>query len=196
MSAGTSDDTAVQAAFAAVPRRGFLPDHQQRFADLDRPLPLGLGQTSSQPTTVRQMLALADVRTGQRVLDVGAGSGWTTSLLAHLVGPTGEVVGVELEPDLARWGAENVGRTAMPWASVRPAVPGVLGVPDLAPYDRVLVSADADRLPDELVRQLGPEGVMVVPVRSRMLVVRPGPGGRVDVARHGRYSFVPLRRER
>jgi len=64
------------------------------------------------------MLALLDVRPGQRVLDVGAGSGWTTALLARLVGPTGRVVGVELEPRLAEWGAQNLARAGMPWASL------------------------------------------------------------------------------
>ena len=77
---------AVDAAFLAVPRTGFLPRSQRRRADFDGPLTIGHGQTNSQPRTVDAMLRLLDVRPGQRVLDVGSGSGWSTALLAHLTG--------------------------------------------------------------------------------------------------------------
>ena len=149
----------VDAAFEATPRRGFLPRRARRRASYDGPLPLAAGQTNSQPRTVEDMLRLLDVRPGQRVLDVGAGSGWTTALLAHLVGPTGTVVGVELEPELVAFGSDNLARTARPWASIRLATPGVLGDPHAAPYDRVLVSAMADSLPSTLVDQLADDGV-------------------------------------
>lgn len=180
-------------AFAALPRAQFLPEDQRPYAAQDRPLPIGEGQTSSQPSTVRAMLALLDVRPGQRVLDVGAGSGWTTALLARLVGPTGRVVGVELEPRLAEWGAQNLARAGMPWASLEPATEGVLGRPDLAPFDRILVSAMASRLPEELVEQVARPGRMVVPVAGTMLLVVRDDVGEVTVHRHGAYSFVPLR---
>lgn len=180
-------------AFAALPRAQFLPEDQRPYAAQDRPLPIGEGQTSSQPSTVRAMLALLDVRPGQRVLDVGAGSGWTTALLARLVGPTGRVVGVELEARLAEWGAQNLARAGMPWASLEPATEGVLGRPDLAPFDRILVSAMASRLPEELVEQVARPGRMVVPVAGTMLLVVRDDAGQVTVHRHGAYSFVPLR---
>ncbi|UER54751.1 protein-L-isoaspartate O-methyltransferase [Kineosporiaceae bacterium SCSIO 59966] len=180
-------------AFAALPRAQFLPEDQRPYAAQDRPLPIGEGQTSSQPSTVRAMLALLDVQAGQRVLDVGAGSGWTTALLARLVGPTGRVVGVELEPRLAEWGAQNLARAGMPWASLEPATEGVLGRPDLAPFDRILVSAMASRLPEELVEQVARPGRMVVPVAGTMLLVVRDDVGEVTVHRHGAYSFVPLR---
>ena len=70
---------------------------RDRWAE-DRPLPLAAGMTNSQPSTVRDMLRLLGVRRGARILDVGSGSGWTTALLAHLVGPDGQVIGVEIEP--------------------------------------------------------------------------------------------------
>ena len=111
---------AVDRAFADAPRTGFLPRAQQPHAHEDQPLEIGYGQTSSQPSTVRRMLRLLDVAEGQRMLDVGSGSGWTTTLLAYLVGPAGEVVGVELLPDLALWGASNLAAHPVPWAQHPP----------------------------------------------------------------------------
>lgn len=181
---------AVAEAFAAHPRVGFLPRSVRRRAAHDGPLPIAAGQTNSQPRTVEAMLRLLDVRPGQRVLDVGAGSGWTTALLAHLVGPDGEVVGVELEPELVRIGSANLAATSQPWARITQAAPGVLGDPDHAPYDRILVSAEPRELPAALVDQLGEAGRMVIPVAGWMtLVVLPGP----VVTEHGPYRFVPLR---
>src|SRR5689334_18909985 len=84
----------VDAALRAVPRRLFLPEAQQAYAESDQPLPIGRGQTNSQPSTVRRMLELLDARPGDRVLDVGCGSAWTTALLDELVGHEGRVVGV------------------------------------------------------------------------------------------------------
>jgi protein-L-isoaspartate(D-aspartate) O-methyltransferase len=181
----------VSAAFAAVPREGFLPEDQVRFADQDRALPIGHGQTNSQPTTVRNMLDLLDVREGQRVLDVGCGSGWTTGLLGHLVGPRGAVVGVEIVPELVDFGQANLSRLDQPWASIRQAAPDVVGIPEQAPFDRVLVSAAATRLPAELVDQLAVDGLMVVPVSGVMTEVRRTDSG-AETRRHGAYSFVPL----
>ena len=107
---------AVPAAFARGASCGLPAPAARARADIDGPIAIGHGQTSSQPRTVEAMLRLLEVRPGQRVLDVGAGSGWTTALLAHLTGPGGRVTGVELVPELARWGAANLGRTAYPWA--------------------------------------------------------------------------------
>jgi protein-L-isoaspartate(D-aspartate) O-methyltransferase len=182
----------IAAAFEAVPRTGFLPADQRRLASYDGPLPIGHGQTSSQPRTVEAMLRLLDPRPGQRVLDVGAGSGWTTALLAELVGPTGSVTGVELVPELAAWGESNVRATAYSWASVRAAEPGVLGWPGGAPYDRILVSAAATELPEPLVSQLADGGRMVVPVGGTMTLAERS-GDSLAVSRHGAYRFVPLR---
>ena len=180
----------VSDAFAATPRRDFLPRGVRRRAAYDGPLAIAAGQTNSQPRTVDDMLRLLDVRPGQRVLDVGAGSGWTTALLAHLVGPSGVVVGVELEPSLVTFGAGNLAAVDRPWASIRLATPGVLGDPDGAPYDRILVSAMPDSLPLPLVDQLADDGVLVIPVAGTMLrVTQPG----AVVTEHGRYRFVPLR---
>jgi protein-L-isoaspartate(D-aspartate) O-methyltransferase len=182
----------VAEAFAATPRKDFLPADQRGNAGFDGPLPLGCGQTSSQPSTVEAMLRLLDVHPGHKVLDVGTGSGWTTALLARLTGPTGRVLGVELEPDLVELGTHNLDRASLPWASIHEAVPGVLGLPGAAPYHRILVSAMARELPSDLVAQLHTGGVLVIPVDGTMLRVASSMRG-LGITRHGPYRFVPLR---
>ncbi|MFI9487268.1 protein-L-isoaspartate O-methyltransferase [Promicromonospora sp. NPDC052451] len=179
-------------AMRAVPRRDFLPRSQRPFAGQDRPLPIGRGQTSSQPSTVAAMLRLLRVPLGARVLDVGAGSGWSTALLAFLTGPQGAVLGVERDERLAAWGAANVERTGMSWAQVVQAEPGVLGMPREHGWDRILVSASAPALPRTLVSQVGYGGRMVIPVRTSLLLIERLPDGRTRATDHGGYRFVPL----
>ncbi|HEU5000033.1 MAG TPA: methyltransferase domain-containing protein [Lapillicoccus sp.] len=185
--AGEAERDAVEAAIAATPRANHLPRGQQQYADLDRALPIGYGQTNSQPTTVRAMLRALRVRPGMRVLDVGSGSGWTTVLLARLVGETGRVIGVERIAELVDDGGRAVTAANVPWASVRRAGPA-LGVPAEAPFDRILVSAQAHAVPGELVDQLDSGGIMVIPVDGRLLRVD-ARGREEDL---GCYVFVPL----
>lgn len=174
-------------------RADYLPGGMRHAAGLDRPLSIGDGVTNSQPSTVRTMLELLDVRPGQRVLDVGSGSGWTTAILAHLVGPQGSVLGVELVPELAEQAAARVARADLPRARVEAAAHGILGAPDRGPFERILVSAMARETPQELVDQLAEDARMVVPVQGRMLVVERR-GGRVRTHEGpGHYRFVPLR---
>lgn len=180
----------LRAAFHAVQRAKFLPANQRDLADWDAPLPIGHGATNSQPSTVANMLELLDVQPGHRVLDVGAGSAWTTALLAHLVGPTGRVLGVERIADLIPAAQRAI--DDWEWASITLASPGTLGLPEYAPFDRILVSAMASELPTQLTDQLADGGILVIPVDSVMLRVANQPGGQLKISRHGQYRFVPL----
>ncbi|WP_296139868.1 protein-L-isoaspartate O-methyltransferase [uncultured Tessaracoccus sp.] len=183
----------VDEALRATPRVGFLPEQVRDRADEDRPLPIGRNQTNSQPTTVRDMLTLLDVPEGASVLDVGAGSGWTTALLAHLTGPEGHVLGLEIEPQLVEFGRANLAATDRPWAEIAQAVKGKLGHAGRGPYDRILVSAAARRMPPELFAQLRPGGILVMPVAGQLWRVQKRQDGKAEIRRVGEYLFVPLR---
>jgi protein-L-isoaspartate(D-aspartate) O-methyltransferase len=102
---------------------------------------------------------------------------------------------VEIVPQLVTFGAHNLAATNQPWATLQQADPDVFGLPEHAPYDRILVSAEPPSLPDELVEQLAADGRMVIPVAGTMLLVEKA-GGTVDVSQHGYYRFVPLHRGR
>lgn len=201
----------IAEAFARVPREPFLPTAERISAGDNVPLPIGQGQTNSQPSTVADMLLLLAPRSGDTVLDLGSGSGWTSALLAGLVGAAGKVIGVERHPVLVEssrraldeWRSSADGRQSVAQAegecdiaevAITAAVPGTLGLPEEAPFDRILVSAGADSLPTELVDQLAIGATMVIPVAGEMLkVVRSGRGAEeVTITRHGWYRFVPL----
>lgn len=170
------DTNRVRRAMDATPRAGFLLPEDRQWAGVDMPLSIGSGQTNSQPWTVREMLRLLGVRPGHTVLDVGSGSGWTTAILAELVGPTGSVLGLERIPQVMEFGRANLERSERPWAAIRLASRGMLGAPEEAPFDRILVSAEADRFPDALADQLADGGVLVIPVAGTMTAHTVGVG--------------------
>lgn len=177
-------------AFEAVQRRDFLPGDQQQLSGLDQPLPIGFGQTSSQPYTVGFMLQLLDVQPGQKILDVGSGSGWTAALLAYLTGTSGQVIGVERIPELVVFAKSNLKKQSYKNITIHEAGK-IYGWAGEAPYDRILVSAGAIDIPDELLEQLTDNGVLVIPVGESILRVKKI-GQRLDVQEYPGFMFVPL----
>jgi protein-L-isoaspartate(D-aspartate) O-methyltransferase len=170
-------------AFQAVKREHFVVPEYLHEAYEDAPLPIGAGQTISQPRTVALMLELLDPQSDQKILDVGAGSGWTTALLGHIVGERGRVYGVEIIPELVTYGKANLAKMKMPQASIQTS--GMeLGLPQHAPYDRILVSASAEKFPEELFSQLANGGVMVFVLHDSVIRLQKLQG----------FVFVPLTR--
>jgi len=181
----------IDEAFKAVPRINFLrPEHKDQH-ELDVPLPIGSGQTNSQPSTVRQMLLWLDPQPGDKILDVGSGSGWTTALLAHLVGPTGTIYAVERILELVQFGEENCRRMGVHNVLFFEAEK-VYGLPEFVPYDRILVSAAATELPTQLLEQLKIGGRMVVPTRTTIHVIDKVTNQNYTHSEYPGYVFVPL----
>lgn len=182
----------VVEAFETVNRADFLPDDQRKHVSEDRPLPIGGGQTNSQPSTVAFMLEKLQPEQGDTVLDLGAGSGWTTALLAQVMGEHGKVYGVEVRPDLVEFGQGNLRQYEHLRAEIRPAGEK-LGLPEEAPFDRILVSAAAEKVPDELVDQLRTGGRMVVAVQNSIMQVDKKEDDSIDTREYPGFAFVPLR---
>ena len=156
-------DRRVLDAFAHTPREPFVPMVSREFVYRDHPLPIGFGQTISQPYIVALMLQALSLNGSESVLEVGTGSGYQTALLAQLAA---RIVTVERVPELAR--DARVRLEQLGFRNIRvESVEEQLGYPELAPYDAIVVSAAAPRVPDALMEQLVMGGKMVLPVGSR-----------------------------
>jgi protein-L-isoaspartate(D-aspartate) O-methyltransferase len=182
----------VEEAFIAVKRRDFLLDEVKGRAELDAPLPIGYGQTNSQPFTVQRMLEWLEVEEGQRVLDIGSGSGWTSALLSYLVGENGEVYATEVVPELLEFGRNNCDKLGYKNITFFQADKMVLGLPDHALYDRILVSASAEEMPEELFAQLSAPGKLVIPVAETIYEITKDASGNIEKIAHPGFVFVPL----
>jgi protein-L-isoaspartate(D-aspartate) O-methyltransferase len=185
----------VLAAMRRVPRHEFVPPVARGESYDDRPLPIGQGQTISQPYIVAFMTEVADPQPGQRVLEVGTGSGYQAAILAELCGA---VYTVELLPELAEQAAGRLERLGYKNVHVK-AGDGYQGWPEAAPFDAVVVTCGAKEVPEPLFQQLKEGGRLVIPVggpeeeQSLRLVVK-GPGGAREVRDLLPVRFVPLRR--
>jgi protein-L-isoaspartate(D-aspartate) O-methyltransferase len=178
-------------AMAGVPREEFVPFELRRYAYVDEALPIGAGQTISQPSLVARMTAALRLRSSDRVLEVGTGSGYQAAVLSLLAA---EVVTVERVPELTATARERLQRLGFLNVRVMQATEA-LGWPPLAPYDAVLVAAAAPALPQSLVAQLAEGGRMVAPVGGRggqMLLRVVRAGGAVETEELGYCRFVPL----
>jgi len=186
-------DGSVQAALRQVDRDAFLNEDERRRRDDDAPLPTAAGQTISQPSLVAEMLSLVQVRPGDTVLDVGAGSGWVAALLDHLVGPLGRVVAIERQAALVDTMRPRLARCA-PRIEVRHA-DGLDGAADRAPFAAIHVGCACDRIPRLLTDQLADGGRMIVPVGPLLgdqdLTLIQRRGAELIISHHGAVRFVP-----
>src|SRR5262249_17175191 len=188
-------DEGVLAAMAKVPRQEFVPEDHRAKSYHDHALPIGQGQTISQPYIVAFMTEAIGARPGQRVLEVGTGSGYQAAVLAELVG---EVYTVELLPELAAAADKRLTRLGYRNVHVK-AGDGYLGWPDKGPFDAVVVTCGAKEVPRPLFEQLKPGGKIVIPVGEpwqvqTLRVIIKGSGGKREVRNLLPVRFVPLRR--
>jgi protein-L-isoaspartate(D-aspartate) O-methyltransferase len=188
-------DVATLAAMRAVPRHEFVPPEQRALAYEDTPLPIGHGQTISQPSVVALMTQLIIPRPGKKVLEVGTGSGYQAAVLAE----TGcRVWTIEIFKALAQEARARLKRLRYDQVQVRHG-DGYAGWPEAAPFDAIVVTAAADSIPPALLEQLAPEGRLVMPVGDQfpyqeLVLVRKDDRGRLTSRELLPVRFVPLLR--
>ncbi|HKU70426.1 MAG TPA: protein-L-isoaspartate(D-aspartate) O-methyltransferase [Burkholderiales bacterium] len=183
----------VMAAMGKVPRHEFMPVSQRAQAYANRPLPIGLGQTISQPYIVALMSDLLDVKPGDRVLEVGTGSGYQAAVLAELAA---EVYSIEIMEPLGREAAERLKRLGYRNVTTRIG-DGYRGWPEHAPFDSIVVTAAPREVPGPLIEQLKPGGRLVVPVGAQaagqsLLLIEKQRDGTVTRRNMLAVRFVPL----
>lgn len=188
---------AVMAAMGKVPRHRFVPLTEEGFAYDNRPLPIGDGQTISQPYIVALMTDLLDLKASDRVLEVGTGSGYQAAVLAELAA---KVYSIEIVEPLGKRAAKLLGELGYLNVEVRVG-DGYGGWPAAAPFDAIIVTAAPAEVPQPLIDQLKPGGRMVIPVggsfmAQELLLLRKEADGKTTTRRALPVRFVPLTRDR
>ncbi|MFW6449681.1 MAG: protein-L-isoaspartate(D-aspartate) O-methyltransferase [Nanoarchaeota archaeon] len=190
---GVQDDKILD-ALKKVPRHMFVPGGyylEEIYADA--PLPIGNGQTISQPYTVAYMLELLELKEGQNVLEIGAGSGWNAALIKHIVGESGKVTAIELEAELVNKARRNLSSLNSNVEVLRGD--GSIGYKKNAPYDRIIVTCAAPNIREEWHNQLKDGGIIVLPLGSTLQEMTKAEklGNELKTSTHGFFRFVPLR---
>ncbi len=189
------EDPATLEAMGTVPRHEFVPRAQRHRAYADRPVPIGHGQTISQPYIVAYMTELLELEEGQRVLEIGTGSGYQAAVLAEIID---QVYTIEIIEELAEFGGGNLLRNGYDEVQVKHA-DGYYGWKEHAPFDAIMVTAAAAHIPPPLVEQLKDGGVMVIPVghpfQTQQLMRVEKKDGEVTTESLMAVRFVPLTRD-
>jgi protein-L-isoaspartate(D-aspartate) O-methyltransferase len=183
----------TMAAVAAVPRHEFVRDEDEVVAYINRPQPIGHGQTISQPYIVALMTDLLDLEGTEKVLEIGTGSGYQAAVLSRVAA---RVHTVEIVEELGRQAEKRLAALGYDNVHVRIG-DGYQGWPEEAPFDAVMVTAAPERIPEELIRQLRPGGKMIVPIgrahdRQTLTLVVKGADGKVTVDSVLPVAFVPM----
>jgi protein-L-isoaspartate(D-aspartate) O-methyltransferase len=186
-------------AFIKINRLDFLRKIDAQLSDSNVPIPIGYNQTISQPLTVAFMLELLEPKSGQKILDVGSGSGWTTALLSNVTGSQGRVYGLEIIPELAGFGRNNLKKYNFVKKGIAQIFcqDGYQGLPRFAPFDRILVSAAAQAIPRELIKQLKAGGRLVIPIGvagtiQAIYLVEKKSEDKLLIKKYPGFIFVPM----
>lgn len=186
-------------AFRKIKREDFVLPQDKEGAEMNAPLPIGHGQTISQPLTVAFMMELLRPKAGDKILDIGSGSGWTTAILAEIAGEKGRVYGVEVIPKLKEFGEKNVSKYNFISKGIARyfCADGRKGLPDYAPFDKVLVSAAAKEIPPKLLEQLKNNGRLVIPIGAQyqpqdIVLIEKQSKNKFQEKRFPGFVFVPL----
>jgi len=194
-------DKQVLEAFKKVKRENFIPKNLKDYAYLDKPLPIGFGQTISQPTTIAIMTQALELKPGMKVLEIGTGSGYQAAILACIVGnkrekgKAGKVISIEIIPELTEYAKENLKKEKITNTKVFHS-DGSLGYKKEAPYDRIIVTAACPKIPKSLLKQLKNNGILVAPVgypsQNMMKIKKDKTGKQTTTENLGEFIFVPL----
>ncbi len=186
-------------AFRKIKREDFVLPQDKEAVGMDAPLPIGYGQTISQPLTVAFMMELLQPKAGDKILDVGGGSGWTTAILAEIAGAKGNVYGVEIVPELKEFGEKNISKYNFISKGIARYIraDGREGLPDYAPFDKVLVSAAAKETPPKLLEQLKDGGRLIIPIGGQyqpqdIVLIEKQNKNKFKEKRFPGFVFVPL----
>lgn len=193
---GTVKDENIIKAFEKVPRENFVSPGYELEAYRDYPLPIGHGQTISQPTTIMVMTKYLDVRSGQNILEVGTGSGYQAALLGNLAGDNGSVYTIEIIGKLADKARRNIESVGLRNVHVIES-DGSMGYEKAAPYDRIIVTAACPSIPETLAEQLKEGGIIIAPVGEisfgQDLLKATKINGKLESVNLGKFTFVPLK---
>ena len=194
MSMGYLKTPRIIEAFRKVDRKDFILEDLQHEAYGNYPLPIGNGQTISQPLTVAFMLELLNPAEGDKILEVGAGSGWQTALLAELVGKKGKVVAIERIPKLAKMAQRNLARYK--YTQIELVLgDGAEGYDRQAPYDKIIAAASASSIPKAWEKQLKISGIAVFPLGNSIYLITKIKENRFERKEYPGFVFVPLIRD-